>query len=172
MATNAVKTAFGTATVWTDTGGDKLLDLGSLAADAVAMGAYLDLGASPRPTWHTFELLIDGFDTAPVVGETVLLYFSQSIATTNFDGNPTTDPTATVQGTITKDQLKNCLGPFIARVYSTTAGDELKITGKVELLGRYVSPIVHNSTADALLGTSDAHKLTLIPINDDIQAEA
>lgn len=170
MATNQVLQKFGTTVTWTDTGGDKLMDLGGLAAAGLVMGAYLDLGASPRPTLYHFELTVDGFDTAPVVGETVNLRFAQSNATTNFDGNPTTDPTATVAGTITADQAKNIPIAGVARVYSTTAADELKISGIVLLTGRYVSPVVENSTADAFLSTADAHTLILTPISDDIQA--
>ena len=37
-----------TAKTWTDTGGDYALDLGSLAADGVRVGAQGDLGAAPR----------------------------------------------------------------------------------------------------------------------------
>jgi hypothetical protein len=161
-----------TVIVWTDatTGGDELLDCGGLAADAVRMGSFADLGAAPRSQWYGFELLIDGFDAPPVVGQDIDLYFPQSIATTNFDGNPTTDPTTTVEGTMTVAQLKNAGIPHgFAIVYSTTAGDELKITGVVRLISRYVAPTIHNNTEDALLSTSDAHKVTLWAIPPEIQ---
>ena len=173
MATQEVLSKFGSTTTWTDTGGDKLMDLGGLASDGLVMGAFLDLGASPRTTLYSFELTIDGFDTAPVVDEIVTLKFSMSNATTNFDGNPTTDPTTSAAGTITAAQSKN-LQVFggVASVYSTTAGDELKISGIVELFGRYVSPVIENETADALLSTADAHTLILTPISQDIQASA
>ena len=172
MATQQVLTKFGATTTWTDSGGDKLMDLGSLATGQLIMGAYLDLGVSPRATLYSFELTIDGFDTTPVVGETVTLRFSQSNATTNFDGNPTTDPTTSAEGTIQPNQAKNCLLAGVATVYSATAADELKISGIVELFGRYVSPVVENNTADALLGTSDNHELVLTPVSQDIQPSA
>ncbi len=172
MATNEVLSKFGTTTTWTDTGGDKLMDLGGLAAAALVMGAFLDLGVSPRPTLYSFELTIDGFDTAPVVNEVVTLRFSQSNATTNFDGNPTTDPTTSAEGTITAAQATNTLLAGVAVVYSTTAGNELKISGVIELFGRYVAPVIENNTADALLSTSDAHTLILTPVTQDIQAAA
>lgn len=160
-----------TSRTWSDSGttSDELLDLGGLAANSVAMGSYWDRGAGARAMEYEFEMLIDGFDTAPVVGETVVLYFSQSNATTNFTGNPTTDPTDTAQGTMTLDQAKNTLLAGVATVYSTTAADELKVTGTVFLTSRYISPVVHNNTADALLGTSDAHMITLTPIPAEIQ---
>lgn len=154
----------GVVTEWLNTGGDLDMDLGGLAADAVQMGAFLDTGTVTRYQDYTFELLIDGFDTAPVLGESVDLYFAQSEGTTNFDGNPTTDPTPTAEGVMTTAQLKNTLFAASAIVYSTTAGDELKITGTVRLNSRYVSPVVHNNTADALLSTADAHSLKLTPL--------
>ncbi len=155
----------GVATEWLNTGGDLDMDLGGLAANAVQMGAYLDAGVLPRFRVYSFELLIDGFATAPVVGESVDLYFAQSESTTNFDGNPTTDPTPLAEGTMTLAQAKNTLLVGSALVYSTTAGDELKITGTVFLNSRYISPVVHNNTADALLGAADAHSLKLTPLS-------
>lgn len=155
---------------WLNTGGDLDMDLGGLAAAAVQMGAFHDQGAGARSHRWAFEFLVDGFDTAPVVGETVLLYISQSVATTNFDGNPTTDPTPTAEGTMTVAQLKNCSVPIgIVSVYSTTAGDEIKITGEALITSRYFSPVVHNNTADALLSTADAHSLKMWPLPDEIQ---
>lgn len=168
-AANKVYIAPETAIVWTDSGGDELLDLGGAAAGTSTMGSFADLGPSSRSEYYNFELLIDGFDTAPVVGESVDLYFSQSIATTNFDGNPTTDPTTSAEGTITIDQLKNCMFVGSAVVYSTTVTDELKSTGIVRLTSRYVSVVVHNNTADALESTSETHKVTLIPIPPEVQ---
>lgn len=154
---------------WLNTGGDLDMDLGGLAADGVQMGAYHDQGAGVRAHRWGFELLIDGFDTAPVVGRSVHLFISQSITTTNFDGNPTTDPTDTAEGTMTVNQLKNCLPSDSAIVYSTTAGDELKVTGEVIITSRYFSPVIHNDTADALLSTADAHSLKMWPLPDEIQ---
>lgn len=154
---------------WLNTGGSLDMDLGGLAADGVQMGAYHDRGANSQAHRWGFELLIDGFDTAPVVGEAVDFYISQSIGTTNFDGNPTTDPTDSAEGTMTVNQLKNCLPSDSAIVYSTTAGDELKITGEVLITSRYFSPVIHNNTADALLSTADAHSLKMWPLPDEIQ---
>lgn len=158
-----------TATEWTDSGGDKLMDLGGLAADGVVCGAYLDLGAAPRADLYEVEILIDGFDTAPVVGQTIALWFTQSNATTGFDGRITTDPTSSAEGTATAEQASNCLPAGGVRVYSTTAADELQSRRVIRLTGRYVAPIVINHTADALLSTSDSHKIILTPIPQEAQ---
>jgi len=174
MATNKVLTLDGTTTTWLNTGGDKLMDLGGLTASTgIAMGAYLDLGVTPRTDRYKFVLFINGFDSAPQVGEIIELWFSQSDATTGFDGSPTTDPTASAEGTITAAQAKNCTySGKAAIVYSVTAGDNLKITGEVTLIKRYVAPIVINLVADALLSTADAHHLKLTPLTTDVQAAA
>lgn len=157
--------------LWTDAGNspDEALDLGGLAAGAVAMGSFHDLGAAPRAQDYMWELRIDGFATAPVVGEPVLLYLAFSNATTIFDGEPTTDPTTTVEGTMTVAQLRNALFIGAATVYSTTAADELKVSGKVRITHRYVSPVVHNDTADALASASEFHSFKLWPIPPEIQ---
>lgn len=157
-------------TTWTDAAnsGEELMDLGGLAADAVVMGSFLDFGSVsnrfPKSLDVVFELLIDGFNDSPVVGESVDLYFSQSNTTTNFDGNPTTDPTDTAEGAIVVATLKNLILAGSAIVYTTTAANELKISGIVRLPFRYVAVVIHNNTADVLLSTSDAHSLKLTPI--------
>lgn len=166
---NKIYQAPETSITWTDTGGDELLDLGGLATNSLKMGAYYDRGSGSKSGKYRYQLIIDGFDTAPVVGETISLYISQSNDGTNFDGQPTTAPTTSAEGTITADQAKNCLYVDSATVYSTTAGDELQISGEVYLSGQYISPVVYNKTADALLSTSDAHKFILTPIPDEVQ---
>jgi len=171
MANNQINIVYGTQRTWSDAGtsSDELLDLGGLAAAAVACGSFHDLGASPRPEWYEAELFIDGFDTAPVVGESVDLYFTQSDGTTGFDGAPTTDPTTTAEGTVTENQLKNLLFVVPAIVVSTTAGDDLRVRAVVRLTSRYAAPVIHNNTADALLSSSDAHMITLTPIPPEIE---
>ena len=75
---NEVLLKEGISLTWTDTGGDYALDLGSLAATAVRAGGEGNLGASPRAGKYRWTLVIDGFDTAPVVGESVDLYLAFS----------------------------------------------------------------------------------------------
>ena len=158
-----------TATTWTDTGGDKAMDLGGLASGAAVCGAYLDLGVAPRADIFEGRLYIDGFDTAPVVGQVVEVRFTESNATTGFDGAPTTDPTVTVAGTITAAQAENCTFGGVARVVSTTAADNLQAKFRVKLTSRYVAPVIVNRTDDALLSTADAHTLVLTPIPQESQ---
>ncbi len=154
-----------TAKTWSDatTGGDYVMDLGSLAPDNVKVGAQGDLGAAPRADQYQWKLVIDGFDTAPVVGETVDLYLAFSDGT-YVDGDVGTSDAAG----FTSD-LPNLLFLGAASVQTTTAGDNLIISGVCQITQRYVSPVVHNNTADALLGTADSHKFILTPVPPEVQ---
>ena len=152
-----------TTKTWTDTGGDYAMDLGALAADAVRVGTQGDLGAAPRADQYSWKLVIDGFDTAPVVGETVDLYLAFSDGT-YVDGDVGTSDAAGA----TVD-LPNLLFLGSAVVQTTTAGDNLIISGMVQIAQRYVSPVIHNNTADALLSTADSHKFILTPVPPEVQ---
>lgn len=160
---NKVYIAEETAKTWTDTGGDYTLDLGSLAADAVRVGAQGDLGAAPRADQYQFKLVIDGFDTAPVVGETVDLYLAFS------DGTYVDGDVGTADAAGFTADLPNLMYAGSASVQTITAGDNLIISGLVQITQRYVSPVIHNNTADALLGTADAHKFILTPVPPEVQ---
>ena len=152
-----------TTKTWTDTGGDYAMDLGALAADAVRVGTQGDLGAAPRADQYSWKLVIDGFDTAPVVGETVDLYLAFSDGT-YVDGDVGTSDAAGA----TVD-LPNLLFLGSAVVQTTTAGDNLIISGMVQIAQRYVSPVIHNNTADALLSTADSHQFILTPVPPEVQ---
>lgn len=163
---NKVYAAQETSLTWTDTGGDYALDLGSLAAAAVRAGGEGDLGAFPNSRLYRWKLVIDGFDTAPVVGEAVDLYlaFSEDATQATRDGD-----LSGTDGASSTVVLPNLMYIGSAVVQTTTAADELVASGEVSISSRYVTPVVHNNTADALLGTSDAHKFILTPVPDEIQ---
>ncbi len=162
-----------TATVWTDSGGDKLLDLGNLSGGGggIAVGAYLDLGSGSRTNWYEVEMKIDGFASSPAVGDKVDIMFAQSNATTGFDGQLTADPTASTQGSISSvQQLENLTKVLLLRAVSTTAGDVIQGRAIVKFTGRFVAPVVINrSVGAALKGTSDSHTVTLTPIPQEGQ---
>jgi len=164
---NKIYQAPETARVWSDAGADEDLDLGSLAAAAGRVGSAWDRGAASRPEVYEWRLKIDGFDTAPVVGETVDVYIAES------DGTLTDGPVGfsdTADSALASvDLLKNLRFIGQAVVHSTTAGDDLVASGRIALSSRHVIPVIHNNTADALLGSSDAHQFILTPIPPEIQ---
>lgn len=169
MAAGEVLQQEGTAIVWANTGADEVLDLGTANgnADAVCVGAYHDWGAAPRANEYKLRIFIDGFDTAPVVGEQVLVYISESDATSNFSGPES--PSDTTSGAGNTNRLPNMQGPFPATVHSTTAADNLVATYRFESSYRYFAPVVHNNTADKLLSTSDAHTITVTPLYPNVE---
>lgn len=166
---NKVYTAREATRLWSDGGNtsDEDLDLGGLAADAGRVGSAWDRGAGSIATKYRWTLFIDGFDTAPVVGETVDLYFAES------DGTITDGPVAfsdTADAALSStDLLKNLKPAGSAVVHSTTAGDNVAKSGLIVLKARHIIPVVHNNTADALLSTNDFHRVILEPVPEEIQ---
>lgn len=151
---------------WSDTGGDEIMDM-ALAANAGRVGEQRDLGSAARAEWYEWRLFLDGFDTAPVVGETVDLYFAQSDGT--YDDGPVTFQDASDSALASTNLLPNLFFAGSCTVRSTTAADNLTASGVVRLTSRYVVPVVHNNTADALLSTADDHHLILTPIPPEVQ---
>ena len=156
---NKIYAAPETAKTWTDSGGDYTLTLASLAADGVRVGDRHDTGSASRSRLYEWRFVVDGFGTAPVVGETVDVYIATSDGT-YVDGNVgTTDAAGSTVA------LPNLLFLDSATVQTTSTTDDLIISGQVELSHRYVSPVVHNNTVDALSGG----RFILQPVPDQIQ---
>jgi hypothetical protein len=154
-----------TSTVWTSSGGDKLLDMGGQVLTTARCGAYLDLGASPRADWYEAVILIGSYATAPLVTEHAELRFTQSLDGTLFDGQPTTAPTATVEGVVTIEQTLNMI--LCAAPAATAADTTHSVQGRglVKLTGRYVAPVVINwSIGDAFDNDGTTHSIVLTPL--------
>lgn len=162
-----------TTTEWTDGDNtpDKLLDLAGLTdATGIACGAYLDLGEAPRTLEYEFTLHIDGFASGTaLLGETIDLYVIESNDGSNFDGRPSTAPTASTEGTITVDQTRNAKYVGSVRVTTTTEADNL-LQGRfiTKLSGRYVAPVIINRTGGVPTSSSDYHFVQLTPIPVDM----
>lgn len=152
---------------WTNSGGDKLLDLGGLpitTSSNIAVGAYLDRGSGSRADVYEVEFFINGFDVGPAVGGAVQLFFAQSNATTGFDGPLATDPTSSAQGTLTDaDVLMNLKFAGSVIAYDTSTAQNLLARFRVRLTGRYIAPVVYNR-ANTLESTADTHRVTIRPI--------
>jgi len=154
---------------WKKSGADEVLDLGSTngAADGVEVGAYHDWGAAPQARRYMWFMDIDGFDTSPVIGESVDLYVAVSEDASLWTGPEA--PNDTGRGAGNTDRLKNLLYLGSAIVRSTTAGDNLTASGTAFIPQRYFAPVVHNNTVDKLLSSSDDHEVRFYPIPPEIQ---
>lgn len=143
---------------------DYIITLSALAADGVRVSAQGDLGAAPRSEWYTWRAFIDGFNTAPVVGETVDFYLASS--DTSGAGTEDGDVGVADAAGATAD-LPNLLYLGSATVQTTTTTDELIASGIVRIAARYVSVVVHNNTADAL--ETSTHSFTLTGTPPEVQ---
>lgn len=152
----------GTPIVWAATGGDEVLDLGGLAANAVRVGSYHDFLVPPQPRLFMAEINIDGFDTAPVIGHAVNLYISEARFTTQFTGPES--PSDTTDGAGNVDRLPNLLGPMPTFVWSTTPGDNLVRMHYFTSWARYLAPVVVNRVDNDALLTAGVHTITITPL--------
>ena len=170
FAQNKIYIAPETAVTWTDTGGDEVLDMGGLATDDLAVGSFLDLGANSRSSDYVFTFFVDQFETDPVVGESIDLYWATGTDTANFDGVVTTAPGDSSTGTAVLAETPNLMYAGSAIVTTTTAASaKLRISGFIRFFNRYIFPVIHNNTADALNRTGDTHSITLIPVPPEVQ---
>ena len=145
------------------------MDMSSKASGTSTMGAYLDLGSASKSDWYEVVLTIGGFTSAPVAQRAVELRFSQSNATTGFDGQPSTDPTAIAEGSMNYEKSLNCKFVGALLTTSATAADVLQGRYRVRLTGRYVSPVIYNITGATTGSTGTDHSITLTPIPQEDQ---
>lgn len=160
---NKIYTARETSNTWTDSTGDSVMTLNNLAAGVGRVGAQWDRGAGSLPALFEWRILVAGFATAPVVGEVVKLYFALSDGT-NIDGIVATTDTA-----LGSDILPNLYYAGAVAVRSTTTTDDIVASGHIYLPSRYISAVLLNDTADNLEATSNAHKIILTPLADEVQ---
>ena len=160
---NKLYVARETAIVWTDSGGDLALTFAALSPDAVRIGARKDFGAGSTARRYEWRAVVQ-FDTAPVVGETVDLYLATS------DGTDADGATGTGDAAGTTTKLKN-LKPIGRIIVDTTSVEtDIIASGECVINTRYVSPVVHNNTADSLANTgTPVCSFTLTPIPPEIQ---
>ena len=152
-----------TATTWRDTGGDLAMTLAGLVADGARVGARKDLGAASRSQWYEWRVQIDGFDTAPVVGESINIYIATS------DGSIEDGNVGAIDAAVATAALPNLTYLRSAIVQTTTATDELQVSGLVKIVARYVSPVIHNDTVNNMETTTPTHQFILIPIPPELQ---
>ncbi len=148
------------AVVWQDTAGDLAMTLNNLSGGggAARIGAQKDWGAGSTSEWYNWRLTLQ-FETPPVIGETVEIYLSTS------DGTDPDGQEGVINAPIGNiNSLKNMqhIGGLV--VTSTDAAHPMTKSGVCRITTRYVSPVIHNNTADNLQATNDTGEFTLTPI--------
>ncbi len=151
-----------TPIVWGDSGRDLVMTLNNLAADAVRVGARRDWGAGSTSQWYTWRLTVQ-FETAPVVGETIIAYLATS------DGAEEDGQLGIADAAGDTDSLRNMKQIGMLKVTSTDAAHDMTASGMCRIPTRYVSPAIHNDAADNLKATANVSEFTLTPIPDESQ---
>jgi hypothetical protein len=158
----------GTAKVWKAAGGDYAITLAGLADGAGRMGQKGDM-ADPSgrfaPRWAvTVEL---NMDAAPLAGSVIEIYWAASRDNATFPGGATGSDAAYKAGEETEWKRQLLL---IGCLVLTADADSVIQTGVFEFWppARYGCPVVINKSGQALEGDNDAHRITLVPLVDEI----
>ncbi len=159
---NKVYIARETPVVWSDTAG-LVMTLNNLDAGVARIGAQKDWGAGSTSEWYEWRLTIQ-FETQPVPDESVDIYLSTSDGTEEDGQEGTGDADVGNNGS-----LKNMkyIGSLV--VTTATVDHDMTASGICRISTRYVSPVVHNNTADNLQATNDTSEFTLTPIPPEVQ---
>jgi hypothetical protein len=158
----------GTAKVWKAAGGDYAITLAGLADGAGRMGQKADLAeASGRmtPRWAvTVEL---NMDVAPAAGSVIEVYWAPSRDNTTFPGGATGADGPYQPGS--EDAWKKQL-LLIGCLVLTSSADTVVQTQVFEFWppAQYGCPVIVNKSGQALKGNDDAHRITLVPLVDEI----
>ena len=99
-----------------------------------------------------------------MVGETVDIYLSTSDGTEE-DGQEGVADAALAD--VNSLFNMNFIGSLV--VTSTDADHDMTASGICRITTRYVSPVIHNNTANNLQATNDTGEFTLTPIPPEVQ---
>ncbi len=158
----------GTAKVWKAAGGDYAITLAGLAAGAGRMGQKGDLADADgrfAPRWAvTVEV---NMDAAPLAGSVIEIYWAASRDNATFPGGVTGADAAYKSGEETEWKRQLLL---IGCLVLTADADSVVQTGVFEFWPptRYGCPVVINASGQALEGDDDAHRITFVPLVDEI----
>lgn len=162
MATNAIYSKMGTATVFQESSGNVTFTLN----DTVDLGNgqvsnQWDRGASPRPSCYKLDAVIKWVAT-PTLGDTVRIYL--------YDSESTSRDLASDGDVTPETKFGNFR--FVGQVICSVAADQAFYGSyDVEILGRYVNLGVWNASGTKdLNATANACSITLTPCYPDIQA--
>jgi len=149
------------------------IDLGEVASAAAWQGVKADLGAARAAAYRV--RVCPELDVAPASGATIEVYFSFSNSATAGLDNPgmCTGADGTYTGTTgdsIADSVKQLVGPFVYVCTSDLAAISLPMDcGILYPTQRYVSPVIVNSSGQALEGDAIEMYVALIPIIDESQ---
>jgi len=163
---NEILVKQGTALVWKAAGGDYAMTLASIADNAGRCGVKGDLGAAFAARYAvTIEI---NMNVAPTAGEVIELYWAASYDNTTFPGGAS--GTDAAYKAAEEDEWKKQL-LFIGALVLTNDADTVVQTQVFVFSppARYGCPVLINKGGQALEGDDDAHKITFVPLVDEVQ---
>lgn len=166
---NKILVLNGTAKVWKATGGDYAMTMASIANNAARQGAKGDLGTPRARLWNMRAEI--NMDVAPTAGNVVEFYWSPSTsATAGTDNAGGASGTDAAYKAGEEDEWKRQLEFVGALVLTNDADTVVQVMDFVFAPPfRYGMPVLVNKGGQALEGDDDSHKITLTPIEDEIQ---
>lgn len=149
------------------------IDLTSLANSAARQGDKADLGATQAPL-YSIEVDLE-FDVVPTAGNVVEVYLAWSNDPTAGDRNPGgvagADGAYTGKNSNISASVKQLDGPFIFICSAGAAApdDQRMIVGVVQPKARYVTPVIYNTSGQALEGDAVEMYVSLLPLLPEVQ---
>lgn len=169
MTTNKVYEGRGTAITWTNTGGDKTLNLKGLAAVTGRLGAFYDRGAGAAPAEYEVRVYCSWVSN-PTVRDALKVGLFQSDGTHSDSGVTYDGTNDAALALVALDANPNYVGAVVAHTADT---NEKGGSWRVRISSRYVAPGCYNTSADkTLTDTNSVSAVVLIPLYPDIQAAA
>ena len=169
MTTQAIYEKRGTPVVFTNTGGNELLNVRALAAATGRLSSFLDRGAGAAPCEYEVRAYTAWVATV-TVGEALRIGLFQSDGTHSDAGVTYHDMN---DAALTLVQMNACTS-YVGSVAAHTADtNEKGASWRIMVTSRYVAVGVYNTSAAKTLVDSDGGTAVILtPIYPDIQAAA
>jgi len=165
MANNLINHLRNTQITWLSTGGSKVITLNNttLASGAGRQGAEHDFTAGSIEQEYEWRAVLQ-FNTAPVVGELVYIYWKSS------DGNHYDNDDGTADAAVSAvDKVRNLTQLGAIEVDEAAAATDMVASGRMLLPARYGMPVFWNATADAAHATAANNEFRMTPIAPEIE---
>ena len=159
MSEKKLITKIGTPIVWTNTGGDKLLNGKALAATTGRLGAFYDRGANAAPVDYLFRLYT-AWAVAPVVNTELMLAIFASDGTHQDCGVAFHE---TNDAALTLVQINAAAGYLGSAVCHTADTAEKGNSWLARIVSRYFAPGVFNTAAQTLANVDGATAVVATP---------
>lgn len=159
---NRVLVHSNTASVFTASGGAAVFTADNIGNGAGRNSSQLDLGASARPQRYKLGFVYKTGGTGPAVTSAVRIYLQDG---ENASADLTADAAVSAETALNNFRL---VGQLLTNT-TATANTVYYVEFDVIVTGRYVVVAIWNATGQTNNATANTNKITLTPIDDEIQ---